>query len=420
MSLLGMEQKKIWVPKESTISKPKPKLINPPSAIGTGATSKAGFDKKYSQPKPKLLRHPKKKQGARKNKYRRKKVASYSTAPVKPKVKLERDPLKLMLLSAPSLKFLVAYQISVGAMPVTIEQVEDQGLLDLINQIKALRVSNYDSDFVRFFINLANNPDIDIEKHFPDLIKKYLGVEELAGKQQLLNAMLSYHALTEKNYEATNLCLALGASIDTKDNENTTVLLSALMKGYFDLAKFLIAKGANVNIKNIRGTSPLLIEARSRTPNMEIVNLLLEHGVDVNAQDFKGITPLLQAVVNENLKLAQLLLDHGADIDAQTTDGKTLLMLAGHFYTQKILVWLLNKGASVNIQDCKRRTPLMIFASNIFSEKQVETLLDNGADVTIKDNKGKTALWYARHKTFGPSNQKVIELLRRDEWCNIC
>lgn len=84
-------------------------------------------------------------------------------------------------------------------------------------------------------------------------------------------------------------CLEAGADIDfapsgpDADDLNVTgqtALFMCALKDFVDGVKFLIEKGARVNIQNRYGVSPLLLATESG--NMEIVKALVKAGANVN------------------------------------------------------------------------------------------------------------------------------------------
>ena len=75
--------------------------------------------------------------------------------------------------------------------------------------------------------------------------------------------------------EVINLLLDEGANINNISPEDETPLLSALRYRKFDNAKFLIEKGADVNIKDRAGLPALL-----HASDLEIMKLLLDKGAD--------------------------------------------------------------------------------------------------------------------------------------------
>ena len=67
-------------------------------------------------------------------------------------------------------------------------------------------------------------------------------------------------------------------------------LIEAVQIGDIDLARELLAKGADVNVKTRYGATPLFFACDKG--NVELTKLLLEKGADVNVVDtFYGATP---------------------------------------------------------------------------------------------------------------------------------
>ncbi|KAI1747462.1 hypothetical protein F4782DRAFT_543516 [Xylaria castorea] len=79
-------------------------------------------------------------------------------------------------------------------------------------------------------------------------------------------------------------------------------------------ARVLLDEGADVDLKDQKGETPLLLAARFG--RLEIVQLLLDRGAKIDSQDNNNETPLFHAAGFESLKIVQLLLDRGAKIDS--------------------------------------------------------------------------------------------------------
>jgi ankyrin repeat protein len=78
------------------------------------------------------------------------------------------------------------------------------------------------------------------------------------------------------------------------------------------LIKFIIGHGANLEMRNWKGYTPL-IEA-TRESNFEAVKLLVELGADINAQDKRGETALKKAIESkENLETDKKLNEKSKD-----------------------------------------------------------------------------------------------------------
>lgn len=78
----------------------------------------------------------------------------------------------------------------------------------------------------------------------------------------------------------------------------------------FEIAKWLVERGADVNASNTYGT-PLFKHAGGRDYN--ICKLLVEHGADVNVENYAGQTAMFTAADRGDSDVIRLLLEHGAD-----------------------------------------------------------------------------------------------------------
>ena len=111
----------------------------------------------------------------------------------------------------------------------------------------------------------------------------------------------------ERNIEAVKQHLAAGADVDVKGGwAGGTPLHYAVGEGRNEIAKLLIAKGANVNAKDGNGSTPL-----HYANTKEIAEPLIAEGANVNAKNKDGKTPLDLAIQVRNTELADLLRKHG-------------------------------------------------------------------------------------------------------------
>ncbi len=85
--------------------------------------------------------------------------------------------------------------------------------------------------------------------------------------------------------------------------------------------RFLLAKGANPNIADKNGTTPLQLAAQLGF--VEGVEILAERGADVDVPNSTGETPLIAAVHRRDSGLVRLLIAEGANIDRADNSGRT-------------------------------------------------------------------------------------------------
>jgi hypothetical protein len=85
--------------------------------------------------------------------------------------------------------------------------------------------------------------------------------------------------------------------------------------------QFLLQRGADPNIRNKKGITPLQQATSMRF--VEGVEELLKKGANINISDQTGETPLIAAVHAQNVPLVRLLLSKGADPDRNDNSGRS-------------------------------------------------------------------------------------------------
>jgi len=91
-----------------------------------------------------------------------------------------------------------------------------------------------------------------------------------------------------------------------------------------NVAKYLLAHGADPNISDVTGATPL--HTACSLGNLHLVGLLVEEGgASPNAQDDEGETPLFYAVRDQQVTVVKKLFDYDIQADARNTDGETVL-----------------------------------------------------------------------------------------------
>ena len=84
---------------------------------------------------------------------------------------------------------------------------------------------------------------------------------------------------------------------------------------------FLISKGANVNIRDVHGVTPLVLAANINF--IEGVEVLVAKGARVDEPNDAGETPLISAVHSRNLEMMRVLLRAGADPNRADNSGRS-------------------------------------------------------------------------------------------------
>ena len=110
--------------------------------------------------------------------------------------------------------------------------------------------------------------------------------------------------------------------INTRDQTSLeTALHIAARQKNLTYVKFLIGQGANVNMRNSKGETPLVVACN--VGFIEGVQYLLGAGARVDESGSTGETPLIAAVHNRNIALMRMLLQAGANPDRADNSGRT-------------------------------------------------------------------------------------------------
>lgn len=131
----------------------------------------------------------------------------------------------------------------------------------------------------------------------------------------------------------------MNIDVNLKDIVGRTPLHIAAEKGNVDAAMFLIENGANVNVADANGNTPLVFVI-NKTGNLKITERLLEKGASVNAQNRTGETALMYAAWHGHSAIVQLLLENRADVTLKNRQGNTALTLAESKGHQQIVEML--------------------------------------------------------------------------------
>lgn len=152
-----------------------------------------------------------------------------------------------------------------------------------------------------------------------------------------------FESISERqSLEEVEFLVANGADVNTIGYNRVTLLHTAIRTYNFEIVKFLVEKGAIINVQGGQyGDTPLhlacafqinLDNVTSRI-KFNIVQFLVNHGAIVNAKNYSNNTPLhlaylAYAASYKNFNIVQFLFEQGADVNAINLEGKSVLDLA--------------------------------------------------------------------------------------------
>jgi ankyrin repeat protein len=171
-----------------------------------------------------------------------------------------------------------------------------------------------------------------------------------------------------------NFCIFVAVSLAAADPAE---FLKHIRNGNLTWLQSNLSEKASIDTRDARGNTPLLWA--SALGNVEAVQLLLKNGADPNVENAFGVTPLV-AAATEPAKV-RLLLAAGANPKAKTKAGHHALAVAATSpRATASLEALLAAGAPVNEPGAAAITPLIAANFFICAETNARLLLAKGAD----------------------------------------
>mmetsp|Transcript_23533 Transcript_23533/g.42450 ORF Transcript_23533/g.42450 Transcript_23533/m.42450 type:complete len:826 (-) Transcript_23533:143-2620(-) len=234
------------------------------------------------------------------------------------------------------------------------------------------------------------------------------------------------------------LLMSAGADLTQTDNEGRTACMWAARHGHLGMVETLLANGLNLSQEDEAGLTAFdhaqehlemrsliaavqecnnELQAAARQNNLDGAKKAIEDGADVNVRDDDGMTPLMWAAMHQSLDMVQLVVRHGANpnlldergevIETLSPDhlavGESVLEILGS--NERLLAaakagrWHeideeLHIGAWINVRDDNRLTSLMWAARAGASEVVTHLILKN-AHLDAIDAGGRMAVHYA-------------------------
>jgi ankyrin repeat protein len=119
-----------------------------------------------------------------------------------------------------------------------------------------------------------------------------------------------------------NLVYVHPEAINFYSEDGFTPLGLACYFGHYEIARYLVSKGADVNMPSNNGFQVYPLHSAAAGNYTDIASMLMENNADVNVKQQAGATALHSAAQNGNIDLLILLLSHGADVNIRMEGGK--------------------------------------------------------------------------------------------------
>ena len=211
-----------------------------------------------------------------------------------------------------------------------------------------------------------NNVDLlySGDKEFKEAIeKKYIDVnfQYAAGRTLLFEVLKRYNNKPEEFLRLAEFLVKNGADVNMADNDGETPLYYAARyhrKSETRIIDFLLKNNADVKVIKNNGYTIILQLSYDDNPDMDLIKRFIKLGAPLNVSSESYHSPLTSAIKHEHPDLAMLLIESGADVNLKDGCSQYPLSMACKQGDLKLVKLLLSKGANTNVKDNENYTPL--------------------------------------------------------------
>lgn len=294
-------------------------------------------------------------------------------------------------------------------LQVILKSINNKDSLSLQKEINKSNVNSFDTSGVNILSRAVMTGDLNLVK--------ILGENGANPNLKNKTSMGSTPLMMASEYKSLGIAkylLKKGADIDIQDNNGDPAIHWSAYYGNVPFTRFMLENGAKTNLKSIHSDGVMQVALKEWKDS--VVDLLLEYKVNIynvqenskdlinavknnnyslfrglvnknniNTRDGSGNTLLMIAAQKGFIKIVEYLVDEGVDIDEVNSVGQTALNLAVYFGQNSIANYLIEKGANVNKTDNRFILSPLIAAIRSNNLEIGKILLMKGADVNSAD-----------------------------------
>ncbi len=194
-----------------------------------------------------------------------------------------------------------------------------------ISQLETLIENNQVEEIIKL---LSQKPELanQATSHqiSPILLACYYQKHDLANKiSKFVTALNIFDACAIGKSDEVALLISKDPSLITSYSvDGFTPLGLACYFAHEEISKFLVSKGAEVNLPSKNGFNVFPIHSAVAANSFNLTKMLLEAGAYPNVCQKSGVAPLHTAAQLGNIEMIILLLEYGAEVTLRMEGGK--------------------------------------------------------------------------------------------------
>jgi ankyrin repeat protein len=202
-----------------------------------------------------------------------------------------------------------------------------------------------------------------------------------------------------------------GANVNVYNDDGATPLIFAVSYNQIDGVNALLRHSPHLDDFTINSETALMIAVKNNY--IDIAETLIRAGAEIDFTDFYGATPLHYASLYGYLEMTDLLLYYDAPVDSKSDDDITPLHASTWAGNIDVADLLIQNGANMEARDGEGYTPFLI-ASSFGDTLFMDMLYKYGVDIFTKNVYNHNALTLAI--AFGHKDAVEYLLNKSDRW----
>ncbi|XP_064618905.1 ankyrin repeat domain-containing protein 17-like isoform X2 [Lineus longissimus] len=219
------------------------------------------------------------------------------------------------------------------------------------------------------------------------------------------------HMACERGHpDCVKILLGVVEDINAVDGTKEPPIVLAARHGHHDVARVLIDAKCDIeNPSQMDQNQRRAIHFASVSGYDEFLDVLLQAGADPDVPDRAGNSPLLLGATWGHSAVVRSLLKCKVDVNRKNTLGLCAVIMTSAEGHREILRQLLDAGADPDAVN-HMRDPAILVACQNSNTDCAEVLIENGCDMDLYDEKhGRTALTWAIDNGLKELAKKMIE-----------